>query len=194
MLRLLQSEIEEGLITLHGDLAKTTREATRTANLAKDVAKEAESWTDKAQVAVDHNREDLARAALLARESERQRAEELKTEAKALSSSLPELEEAIAALETKRVDITDRIEALRPDTAAPPKGEAPRKDSHLDKRMDRIDEMERRAGFAATDDSETLANPGDIEAEIAGLQQSSALDAELAAMKASPKKPARKKK
>ena len=82
MLRLLQSEVEDALITLHGDVSKARRAHQRKAEAAQRLANTAEEWTGKAKVAVDHGREDLARAALLARESDRQKVEDMKAESR----------------------------------------------------------------------------------------------------------------
>ena len=74
MLRLLQSEIEETLIALHGDAARAKRQRERLSDTAARLAAGAEEWTGKAKIAIDHGREDLARAALLTREAERAKA------------------------------------------------------------------------------------------------------------------------
>ncbi|HEY6964521.1 MAG TPA: PspA/IM30 family protein, partial [Erythrobacter sp.] len=74
MLRLLQSEIEETLIALHGDAAKAKRQRERMEDSATRLSAAAEEWTGKAKIAIDHGREDLARAALLTREAERAKA------------------------------------------------------------------------------------------------------------------------
>lgn len=185
MLGLLLTEVEENLIDLHGDLAKAVRAEKRLVAQAERTASEAEGWTAKAKVAVDHGREDLARAALLARESGRQEAAELANEAKAAGEEVNAIEAAIAELEAKRRDVLARIKDVTPAAGGEVVGE-----SKTDARMDRIDALERRVGFGAA------AGPSEaaVDAEIASLEQASALDAELAAMKApAPAKRSRKK-
>src|SRR5687767_11059732 len=68
MLRLLQSELQESVITLQGDLTRAQRQAERLETGAAQLASKAAEWTGKAKTAMDHKREDLARAALLTRE------------------------------------------------------------------------------------------------------------------------------
>lgn len=189
MLRLLQSEIEETLIALHGDAAKARRQQSRLQDNAARLAAAAEEWTGKAKIAVDHGREDLARAALLTREAERAKAAEAAASAEGLAGQLADLAAVIADLEAKRTAITARIAELlqaeaaaaRPDAAA---------DSATDRRIDRIEALERRAGFA--DVPAGAPDPASLGDEIAELQKASAIEAELAALKAAAPAPAKK--
>ena len=179
MLRLLQSEIEEALIALHGDAAKARRQQSRLQDTAARLAAGAEEWTGKAKIAVDHGREDLARAALLTREAERAKAADATEAATALDAQIEDAAAVIAELEAKRAAITARIaELAQAEVAAKPVA-----DTSLDKRIDRIDALERRAGFADVAPNDT-PSPASLDDEIAGLQQASAIEAELAAMKA----------
>lgn len=180
MLRLLQSEIEEALIALHGDTAKARRQQARMSDAAARLAEAAESWTGKAKTALDHGREDLARAALLTREAERAKAADAAKAAAALENQIEEAASVIDALEAKRTAITARIAELAPVDSD---GATPASDRAIDKRIDRIDALERRAGFA--DAPAEAPSPASLDAEIAGLQKASAIEAELAALKAS---------
>ncbi|MDP5102592.1 MAG: PspA/IM30 family protein [Erythrobacter sp.] len=180
MLRLLQSEIEETLIALHGDTAKARRQQDRLRDSATRLGAGAEEWTGKAKIALDHGREDLARAALLARESDRAKAASETRAAETLGEQIAEADAMIAALEAKRSALGQRIADLtQPSAGAPASTPGVRA---IDQRIDRIDALERRAQFAATPAPEN-DDPAAIEHEIASLQQASAIEAELAAMK-----------
>jgi phage shock protein A len=180
MLRLLQSEIEETLIALHGDAAKARRQQARMEEAAARLATTAEEWTGKAKIAVDHGREDLARAALLTREAERVKAAEAAASAAALEDQIAEAATVIAELEAKRSSITARIAELAKAEAAPNPSAAA--DTHVDRRIDRIEALERRAAFV--DVPGDAPSPALLDDEIAQLQQASAIEAELAALKA----------
>jgi len=195
MLRLLQSEIEETLIALHGDAAKAKRQQGRLQDTAARLAAGAEEWTGKAKIAVDHGREDLARAALLTREAERAKAADAAASAAALDGQIAEAAAVIAELEAKRTAIAARIAELAQAEIAETPGKAA-SESSIDKRIDRIDALERRAGFAADVPKGDTPSPASLDDEIAGLQQASAIEAELAAMKgtAAPAKKAAGKK
>ncbi len=190
MLRLLQSEIEETLIALHGDAAKAKRQRDRLEDTAVRIAAGAEEWTGKAKIAVDHGREDLARAALLTREAERAKAADATAAAAALGDQIAEAAAVITDLEAKRTAITARIaEMVKAEAAAKPAAAAAT-DTHVDRRIDRIDALERRAGFV--DVPGEAPSPASLDDEIAGLQKASAIEAELAAFKAAAPTPAKK--
>lgn len=183
MLRLLQSEIEETLIALHGDAAKARRQQARLSDAAARLAEGAESWTDKAKIALDHGREDLARAALLTREAERAKAVDAVKAAAALEAQIEDAAGVIAELETKRAAITGRIaELAKTEDTAPAVTSAAATDTAADRRMDRIESLERRAGFAEGAAAD-IPSPTSLDDEIASLQQASAIEAELAALK-----------
>lgn len=184
MLRLLQSEIEETLIALHGDAAKARRQQVRLHDTAVRLAARAEEWTGKAKIAIDHGREDLARAALLTREAERAKAADATDAADALDGQIEDAAAVIADLETKRTAIAARIAELT-QTAATESTSKSTSESALDRRIDRIDALERRAGFADGPVDTSTPSPASLDDEIAGLQKASAIEAELAAMKGS---------
>lgn len=188
MLRLLQSEIEETLIALHGDAAKAKRQRERMEDSATRLSAAAEEWTGKAKIAIDHGREDLARAALLTREAERAKAADANAAAEALGKQIADAATVIADLEAKRTAIAARIaELAKAEMAAPAAAPA---DTHVDRRIDRIEELERRAGFA--EGAAEAPTPASLDDEIASLQQASAIEAELAALKAAAPAPAKK--
>lgn len=194
MLRLLRAEIEESLILLSGDLSRARRRQERLAGDAERVAQEAEEWTTKARTAMDHKREDLARAALLTREGERKRAGQLKADAQDASAEADEIEQAVAKLEAKRSDVMQRLAAL-PDAkpGAQADAGAARADTKTERRLDRIDELEKRIAFGM-DGQDATPSPASVDAEIAALQREAEIDAELAGMKgAKARKPSRAK-
>lgn len=189
MLRLLQSEIEETLIALHGDAAKAKRQQARLEETATRLAAAAEEWTGKAKIAVDHGREDLARAALLTREAERAKAAEAAEAATALGEQIAEAAGVIAELEAKRTAIAARIaDMAKAETAAKPAAAAA--DTPVDRRIDRIEALERRAAFI--DVPGDTPSPASLDDEIAALQKASAIEAELAALKSAAPAPAKK--
>lgn len=180
MLRLLQTEIEETLIALHGDLTRAGRAQERLLASARKLEDGADGWTAKAQVALDHGREDLARAALLAREGDRARAAADQQEADKLAEQIDETKGIVAELEAKRAAVAAQLVELARSATGPTANAA--SPNRTDRRIDRIEELDRRAGFTAPAEQEP--GPGAIDAEIAALQRASAIDAELAAMKA----------
>lgn len=190
MLRHLRAQVEESLISLTGDVSRARRRHERLAAEAARVATQAEEWTAKAKTAVEHKREDLARAALLARENDRDRAAQLADEAAAAKAEADEVEQAVALLERKREEVLQRLASL--PRAAGAGGASAMADSKAERHIDRIDELERRIAFGM--DGAPAPDPAAVEAEIAALQREAQIDAELAGMK-TPKasKPSRAK-
>lgn len=180
MLLLMRSEIEDSLVALQGDLARATRRADRLAENAKKRTAAAEDWTAKAKVAVDKGREDLARSALLARESDRRSAEQLEADAEGARREVHQIKQAIEELETKRAQTLEKLDELPKSakrtachTSSPQTGKAER-------RLDNVAAMERRMDFSVGRGHEVSST--DVDAEIDRLQQDSAIDAEIAAM------------
>ncbi|WP_209346818.1 PspA/IM30 family protein [Pontixanthobacter sp. CEM42] len=185
MLRLLRKEIEEADISLHGEIAKLTREKDRAAATAKKLADDAKSWSDKAKVAMDHDREDLARSALLAREDTKQQAEEQKVEAAKLGDDIADAESALEALKAKLDETNAQLrEQEAHDAAGRSSGSSiAAKDSTTDKRMDRIANLERRVDHSLGDQPATAKSNASVEAEIASMQREASVDAELEKMR-----------
>ncbi|MCB2065885.1 MAG: PspA/IM30 family protein [Erythrobacter sp.] len=184
MLGLLRAEIEDGLVKLTYEKSRAGQRAEAAAAAATRKAAEAEEWTGKARLAMDKGREDLARAALLARESERAEAAQLEADAAAARAEVDEITATMAELERRRTETQAQLDALpAPAAKAAP---APRPSSAARQRS-RIDDMELRTGFAAgraeTDDT---PDPAQVAAQFAAMERDSAIDAELAAMR--PKK------
>jgi phage shock protein A len=198
MLRLLRKEIEESDIALHGEITKLTRQKDRAEAAAKTHAKDATDWSDKAKVAMDHDREDLARSALLAREDSKQQAESQKAEATTLAGEIAEAQDAVEQLKTKLGETNAQLreqEAKDSSGRTSPSGSA--KDSNTDRRMDRITNLERRVDHTLSDQPETARSNAAVDAEIAAMQRDSTVDAELAKMRGAGKtksKPAAKRK
>lgn len=191
MLTLLQREIEESIIALTGDRTRVSQNRKRLeALLAQHELKEAD-WGDKAKTAMDHNREDLARQALLAREDCRKEIARLKDEAAAADASLAEIDAAVRELEAKREETRAQAKAqMAADEAAragSTGGAASRAEAHLN----RINTLGQRAQFATEDEALSRANAS-VENEIENMRRASAIEAELAALKAAAPAPAKK--
>jgi phage shock protein A len=191
MLRLLQSELQESVIALQGDLTRAQRQAERLETGAAQLSAKAADWTGKAKIAMDHKREDLARAALLTREQTQAEAEKMASEARAMAAQAGEIGEVIAELEAKLSETRERIaaetahnQALRPSADGATRGE---------RIMDRISTLEKRVDFAAEKRPDPA--PAAIDEEIERLAREARVNEELAAMKAAGEAaPARKAK
>jgi phage shock protein A len=191
MLRLLQSELQEAVIALQGDLSRAQRQAERLEVGAAQLSAKAADWTAKAKTAMDHKREDLARAALLAREQMLADAERTAGEARAMAAQAGEIGEVMAELETKLSETRERIAAENARIPAPAPSTDPA--TRGERIMDRISTLEKRVDFAAEKKRPGPA-PAAIDEEIESLAREARVDEALAALKSAAKPaPAKKK-
>ena len=190
MLAHLQREIEEALIGLHGDIAKARRQKDRKQAEADKAGWTANDWGDKAKVAMDHDREDLARQALMAREDCRSSIEAMEQDIKGLEADITEMEDAERALEAKREDVRKRLADQR---AADGKSGPAASATRTERRMDHIDGLEKRTSFATEEAANDCSNAS-VEREIEEMRRQRKIEEELAAMRAgkSSAKPAKK--
>ncbi len=192
MLRLLQSELQESVIALQGDLNRAQRQAERLEGGAAQLSAKAAEWTAKARTAMDHKREDLARAALLTREQTEADAAHMADEARAMAAQAGEIGEVIAELEAKLAETRERIEAetARNSASRPAADPGATRGERI---MDRISTLEKRVDFAA-EKKRPGPPPAAIDEEIERLAREARVTEELAAMKAAAKPaPARRK-
>jgi phage shock protein A len=192
MLRLLQSELQEAVIALQGDFSRAQRQAERLETGAAQLTARAAEWTAKARTAMDHKREDLARAALLTREQTQADAERMAGEARAMAAQAGEIGEVIAELEAKLSETRERIGAEAARSGQPSQPAAGAAATRGERIIDRISTLEKRVDFAAQKRPDPA--PAAIDEEIERLAREARVGEELAAMKAAAKPaPAKKK-
>jgi phage shock protein A len=183
MLVRLQREIEEAIIALQRERTLAAQRKSRIeAQVTQAELREAD-WSDKAKTAMNHNREDLARQALLAREDCTATLEKLRADHASTTSELDEIDTAIAELEAKRADVREQARnQMAADAANAPAGTARTAAGKADAHRSRIAEMEQRTAFATEDFSEKRTHAA-VDDEIEAMRREARIEAELAAMK-----------
>ncbi|NYD90771.1 phage shock protein PspA [Sphingomonas melonis] len=192
MIRMIILEMEETLVEVRASAARTIADQKEMRRHISKLEQLQESWTEKAELALSKDREDLAKAALVEKQKAADMAEQLKIEVKVLDDALRASEEDIAKLQkkltearTKQSNVQTRLESannryrLREMYSGPKTNEA---FSRFDILERRVDDAEGRA------EAMGLGAPKSLEEEIAELRQSDKVDAELAALKARMKK------
>jgi len=187
MIRMIILEMEETLVEVRASAARTIADQKEMRRHIGKLEQLQANWTEKAELALSKDREDLAKAALLERQKATDMAEQLKAEVQVLDDALRASEEDIAKLQgrlrearTKQSNIQTRIETannrfrLRDMYAGPKTQEAFSRFTDLERRAD---EAEGRA------EAMGLGVGKSLEEEIAELRQSDRVDEELAAMK-----------
>lgn len=179
MLKLLMAELEEAVIALVRDAAGLDRSADRSTLESERFDAAAQTWADKAKLAMSRGREDLARGALAERNAARDAAEAQREAAGAARDEAAGLRASVAQLEAKHGETKVRLlKVLSQASSAPASAAAAR--GKTDALMDRFASLEKRidyaAGKAVTLDQElaTLAHEAALEADLAALRKGAA--------------------
>ena len=192
MIRMIILEMEETLVEVRASAARTIADQKEMRRHVSKLEQLQDNWTEKAELALSKDREDLAKAALVERQKAFDMAEQLKAEVGVLDDALRASEEDIAKLQTKlreartkqnavqtRLESANNRTRLREMYNGPKTHEAFSRFEILDRR---VDEAEGRA------DAMGLGVVKTLEEEIAELRSDDKVNAQLAALKARMKK------
>ena len=188
-IRVIILEMEETLVEVRASAARTIADGKEMRrHIAKLDGLQA-SWTEKAELALSKNREDLAKAALVERQKAADMAEQLAAEVQVLDDALRASEEDIAKLQKKLTEarakqngINTRLESANNRARLREMWNGPR----TAEAFSRFDVLERRVDYAEGR-AEAMglgAAPKSLEEEIAELKAADKVDAELAELKA----------
>ena len=191
MIRMIILEMEETLVEVRASAARTIADGKEMRRAIARLDELQSSWTEKAELALSKDREDLAKAALMERQKATDMADGLRAEMVAIDDTLRSYEADIAKLQgklrearTRQNSIASRIESAVTRAKA-------REVFHGGRTEDgfsRFEVLERRADFAeGRADALGMTGPKSLEEEIAELRASDSVDAELEAMKAAMK-------
>ena len=188
MIRIIILEMEETLVEVRASAARTIADQKEMRRHLAKLSGLQSSWTEKAELALSKDREDLAKAALVERQKAADMASQLEAELQVLDDALRASEEDIMKLQqklrdarTKQNAIATRMESatnrvrMREMYAGNRTAEAFSRFEQLDRRADEIE------GYA---DALGLGSVKSLEEEMAELKASEKIDADLAALKA----------
>ena len=148
-------------------------------------------WTEKAELALSKEREDLAKAALIERQKLADMADGLRDEIKGVDDTLKSYETDIAKLQGKLREARARQNSIatRFESAVTrARARELMNGSRTQDAFSKFEVLERRADFAeGRADALGMTGPKSLEEEIAELKAAESVDAELAAMKAAMK-------
>ena len=193
MIRMIIMEMEETLVEVRASAARTIADQKEIRRHIAKLDTLQANWKEKAELALSKDREDLAKAALVERQKATDMAEQLTCEINVLDDALRSNEEDIGKLQAKLREARTRqnsiVTRLESATTRIRVREA-YAGAKVDDAFARFDMLERRVDLAEgrADALHMGAAPKTLEEEIAELQSSEKVDAELAAMKAAAKK------
>ena len=188
MIRMIILEMEETLVEVRASAARSIADSKEMRRAVARLDELQASWTEKAELALSKDREDLARAALGERQKAADMTAGLREEIAVIEQTLKGYEADIAKLQGKLREararqnaIATRIESAvtRARTSEMLNG------NRTEDAFSRFEILERRADFAeGRADALGMTGPKSLDEEIADLRASDGVDAELAAMKA----------
>lgn len=189
MIRMIILEMEETLVEVRASAARTIADQKEMRRHILKLEKLQESWTEKAELALSKDREDLAKAALIERQKAADMCERLESEITVLDEALKASEEDITKLQNKLREARARQNAIMTRLESANNRYRLREmtyGSKVSEAFSRFDMLERRADLAEgrADAAGMGAAPKTLEEEIAELRSSEKVEAELAALKA----------
>ena len=190
MIRMIILEMEETLVEVRASAARTIADQKEMRRHIAKLTALQDSWTEKAQLALSKDREDLAKAALVERQKAADMADHLAHEIETLDEALKASEEDITKLQGKLREARARQNSLvsRMESA---QNRLRVREAYAGEKVNeafaRFDMLERRVDMAEgrADAMGLGQQPKTLEEEIAELKSADKVDADLAALKAS---------
>ena len=188
MIRMIIVEMEETLVEVRATAARSIADIKEMRRAMARLDGLRESWTEKASLALEKGREDLARAALNEKQKAADMAEGLRDEVQQIEQVLRGYEQDIARLQAKLAEARSRQAAIANRIESAVTRAKARELLHGSRTEDafaRFDVLERRADLAeGYADALGLTGPKSLEEEIAELRAADKVDAELEGLKA----------
>jgi phage shock protein A len=187
LVRLMIQEMEDTLVEVRSSAARAIADRKEISRSLQALEREAADWQAKAELAIDKNRDDLAKAALAEKARVAASTESLKAQYDSLGESLDKLNDDIVRLEEKLVDAKTRQQAIfaRHQTAS--RRLEVRKRLHsakIDDALIRFDQFERRIDdIEAHVESYDLGGKKTLKDEFSDLETEDAVAKELRELK-----------
>ena len=191
MIRMIIFEMEETLVEVRATAARSIADIKEMRRSMARLDALQDNWSEKAELALEKGREDLARAALNEKQKAADMADGLREEMAEIEQVLRGYEQDIARLQAKLAEARSRQAAIatRLESAVTrAKARELLHGSRTEDAFSRFELLERRADFAeGRADALGMTGPKSLEEEIAELKAAESVDKELEAMKAAMK-------
>ena len=190
MIRMIILEMEETLVEVRATAARNIADQKEMRRHIGKLESLQASWTEKAELALSKDREDLAKGALIERQKAADLADQLSGEISTLDDALRASEADISKLQAKLREARTRQNSIatRMETAHNRiKVREAYAGSKAEEAFARFDVLEQRVDFAEgrADALSLGGEPQTLEEEINALKSAEKVDADLAALKAS---------
>jgi phage shock protein A len=189
MIRLIIQEMEDTLVEVRSSSARVLADRKAAARRLEQVQAEADSWEEKARLAISKGREDLARAALQEKRAIEEELSVVDAELKATDEHIDQLNQEVAQLQQKLSDARAKQKAMLMRSKTVESRIKVKRQMHreaLDGAFQRFEHFERRIDTLEGQlDSMDLGRdvPPDLAAEIDALQEDERITEELERLK-----------
>jgi phage shock protein A len=188
MIRMIICEMEETLVEVRATAARSIADIKEMRRAMARLDALQGNWSEKAELALEKGREDLARAALNEKQKAADMADGLRAEMAEIETVLCGYEKDIARLQAKLAEARSRQAAIasRIESAVTrARASELLHGSRTEEAFSRFEILERRADLAeGYADALGLTGPKSLEEEIAELKAADKVDAELESLKA----------
>jgi phage shock protein A len=188
MVRLIIQEMEDTLVEVRSTSVRTLARKKELQRHIAHIQAEVTEWQRKAELALSKDREDLARAALAAKQRSIDNAVDHEKELKHVEGEIVKLDDDTGKLKAKLADAKQRQKAiiLRAATAdSRLKVKRTIHDGRMEEAMVKFEKYEAKIdGLEAQLESYDLGQVRSLKEQFAELEQGEKLDAELQALKA----------
>lgn len=187
MVRMMIREMEETLVELKANCAGTMADCRRLQREVEHVHRAVAKWDERAELAIDKGREDLAREALAEKHTEEERAMALEREMAGCEALVAQAQEDIGTLEAKLQAAKEKQGLLvkrhvHATTRRQARMDAKRMDGYdAARRFEEIEQQVERAEAAAEVEGIRATT---LEGKFAELEVNDKVEEELAALKA----------
>jgi phage shock protein A len=194
MIRLIIQEMEETLVEVRASSARIIADKKTAQRKLDHLLEQAQSWEDKAALALSKDREDLARAALQEQANLNEEAAHMESELSAADEHLAQLTDEVAQLQSKLNDAKAKQKALLVREQSVQNRIRVKEQSNrsaLDAAFAKFDKFERRMdNLEGQLEAMDLANDQDLAAQINALEEDERINDALAKLKAKKNKQA----
>ena len=187
MIRMIINEMEETLVEVRATAARQIADIKEMRRAVMRLQDLQSSWTEKAELALSKDREDLAKQALIEKQRAADMADDIMAEMSGLEQVLRGYEADIAQLQGKLREARARQNAISARLESAVSRARARElvhGSRTEEAFAKFELLERRADFAEGRADALGLGMRSLEDEIADLKSADKVDAELEAMKA----------
>jgi phage shock protein A len=186
MIRMVIQEMEETLVEVRSTSARIIADKKELVRRNSKLAKQAEDWQQKAELALSKDREDLAKAALLEKSAISDVIELVQEDMKKLDESLNKLSSEIEQLQTKLNDARTRQKAIlmrHTATKSRKTVNTQLRNSSIDDAINKFDHYEKKIEIMESEIEASDIGNRCIAAEFDALEKEGKIDEELEALK-----------